>query len=313
MARAYGANAQLALAFETTYGTAPASGYTYLPFAASTLSSEQPLIDNELLGYGRDPLAPIRDAITVDGDLTIGVDAIGIGFWLKALFGGPATTTGTGPYTHTFHSGGATLPSVAIETQMPQVPRFDMVRGARANTLRIEATRRGQLQATVGLIAQGLTGAGSTAAGTPSEITLQRFGHFNCSILRDGVALGNTVSAELTYSNGLEAVETIRADGLIEGVDPTIASLRGRLVTRFADTTLLAQATSGGTCELEFAWTISGGPSLTITAHRVHLPVPRRSIPGPGGIQVEFDWQASRAASPARMCTAVLVNDRAAY
>ncbi|HMO72633.1 MAG TPA: phage tail tube protein [Paracoccaceae bacterium] len=313
MARAYGSRAQLALAFETTYGTAPASGYTFLPFAGTTLSSEQPLIENELLGYGRDPLAPIRDAVTVDGDITIGVDAIGIGFWLKALFGGPATTTGSGPYTHTFHSGGTTLPSLAIETQMPEVPRFDMVAGARANTLRIEATRRGQLQATVGLIAQGLTGAGSSAAGTPAAIALQRFGHFNCAITRDSVALGNTVSAELTYSNGLEAVETIRADGLIDGVDPTIAGLRGRLVTRFADTTLLAQATSGGTCELQFAWTIAGGPSLTWTIHRVHLPVPRRTIPGPQGIQAEFDWQASLAASPARMCTVVLVNDQAAY
>ena len=56
MARAQGARAQMALAFETTYGTAPASGYTKMPFASTTLGAEQPLIDNELLGFGRDPL-----------------------------------------------------------------------------------------------------------------------------------------------------------------------------------------------------------------------------------------------------------------
>jgi hypothetical protein len=51
MARAQGARAQMALAFETVYGTAPASGYTRVPFASTSLGSEQPLIASELLGY----------------------------------------------------------------------------------------------------------------------------------------------------------------------------------------------------------------------------------------------------------------------
>ena len=59
MARAQGARSQLAVAFETLYGTAPVSGFTRLPFASSTLSAEQPLLSSELLGYGRDPLAPV--------------------------------------------------------------------------------------------------------------------------------------------------------------------------------------------------------------------------------------------------------------
>ena len=55
MARAQGARAQMALAFETVYGTAPASGYTRVPFASTSLGAEQPLLTSELLGYGRDP------------------------------------------------------------------------------------------------------------------------------------------------------------------------------------------------------------------------------------------------------------------
>ena len=71
MARAQGARAQMALAFETGYGTPPASGFTKMPFASTTLGSEQPLLNSELLGYGRDPQAPIRDAVNVDGDVVI--------------------------------------------------------------------------------------------------------------------------------------------------------------------------------------------------------------------------------------------------
>ena len=55
MARAHGARAQMALAFETVYGTAPTTGFKTVPFASTTLGSEQPLIASELLGQGRDP------------------------------------------------------------------------------------------------------------------------------------------------------------------------------------------------------------------------------------------------------------------
>jgi hypothetical protein len=128
MARAQGARAQMALAFETVYGTPPASGYTRVPFASTSLGSEQPLITSELLGYGRDLLAPTKDAVTADGDVVVPIDAAAVGFWLKAAFGDPITS-GTGPWTHEFRSGGWMLPSLAIETAMAEVPRYAMYSG----------------------------------------------------------------------------------------------------------------------------------------------------------------------------------------
>ena len=53
----------MALAYETVYGTPPVSGFKLMPFARATLGAEQPLLESELLGYGRDPLAPIKDAV----------------------------------------------------------------------------------------------------------------------------------------------------------------------------------------------------------------------------------------------------------
>ena len=104
MARAQGARAQMALAYETVYGTPPVSGFRLMPFARTTLGSEQPLLESELLGYGRDPLAPIKDAVTADGEVVIPIDVDAFGFWLKAAFGQPVTS-GTTPKTHTFQSG----------------------------------------------------------------------------------------------------------------------------------------------------------------------------------------------------------------
>lgn len=314
MPRAHGARAQMALAYEATYGTAPASGYHQMPFASSALGDQQALIESELLGYGRDPLAPIKDALVVDGDIVVPLCARSIGHWLKLLFGQPTTTgTGSNPRVHAYNSGGWVLPSAAIEIGMPEVPQFSMYRGVRADRLSISMQRAGQLQATVGLIGQQVTPATATAAGSPAAIALQRLGHFNGSIQRNGSALANVVSAELTYSNGLDRIETIRADGAIDGVDPGMARLTGRMDVRFADTILLDQAIAGDPCSLRFGWTLAAGVSLVIEAHAVYLPRPRREIPGPQGIQVSFDWQAARAVDPARMATVTLTNDVTAY
>ena len=313
MARAQGARSQLAAAFETVYGTAPAGGFTRMPFAASTLSAEQPLLSSELLGYGRDPLAPIKDAITSDGDLTIPIDAEAFGFWLKAAFGAPATVEDDGVFIHTFQSGNWTLPSMAIEVGMPEVPRFAMYSGVMVNQLAWTMQRPGLLTASAQLVAQGETVASSSQAGTPTDYDLRRFGHFNGSIKREGVSLGNVVSAQITYANNLDRIETIRNDGMIDGADPTIAALTGQVEVRFADMTLVNQAIAGTPCELEFAYTLISGESLTFTAHAVYLPRPRLEISGPQGVQATFDWQAARDPITSRMATITLVNDIASY
>jgi len=312
MPRAQGARSQLAAAFETTYGTAPASGFMQMPFASASLGAEQPLLASELLGYGRDPLAPIKDAVTADGDIKVPLDAEAFGFWLKAAFGNP-TTTGTTNKTHTFRSGSWNLPSMAIEVAMPEIPRFAMYTGCVLDQLSLQMQRSGLLTADVKLVAQGENVATATAAGTPTGYALQRFGHFNGAIKRNGTALGNIVSADLTYSNNVERIETIRSDGRIDGADPSIAALTGKIDVRFADNTLMTQALNGTSASLEFSWVISANVSLTITAHAVYLPRPRVEIQGPQGIQASFDWQAAYDSVAGQMCTVVLKNQVANY
>jgi hypothetical protein len=313
MARAQGARAQMALAFETTYGTAPASGYRRVPFASTSLGAEQPLLNSELLGYGRDPLAPIKDAVTADGDVVVPLDAEAFGFWLKAAFGEPVTTGAEAPYSHEFRSGSWTLPSMSIETAMPEVPRFAMYSGCVLDQLSWQMARSGLLTATARLVAQGESVGTTSGAGTPAALELKRFGHFSGSIARNGVPLANVVSVEIACANNLDRIETLRADGRIDGADPGMAALTGRIEARFADTLLVQQAIDGDPCELVFAWALPSGESFTFTAHAVHLPRPRIEIAGPQGVQAGFDWQAARDPVLGRMCTATLVNDIEGY
>lgn len=313
MARQPGARTQLAAAFETVYGTPPVSGYTRLPYASTTLGSEQPLLESELLGYGRDPLAPVKDAITVDGDLVVPICARTFGFWLKGAFGQPTTTEDDGEFTHVFQSGGWTLPSLSIEKQLPQVPRFEMFSGCVVDQISWQMQRAGLLTSTVRLVAQGEVANASTQAGSLADIAVKRFGSFQGSISRNGTSLGNVISTEITYGNNIDRIETIRNDGMIDGADPSMAMLQGRTEMRFADDTLLTQALNGDSCELSFAYALPGGESLSFVAHAVYLPRPRVEIQGPQGVQVSFDWQAALDPIVGRMCTVTLVNDVATY
>jgi hypothetical protein len=185
--------------------------------------------------------------------------------------------------------------------------------GARANSMSIQMQRSGLLNATMGLIAQGETRSASSGAGTPTEAAIERFSQGIGAIERNGVALGNVVSAELSYSNNLDKVETIRPDGRIEDAEPAMVAAAGNVVVRFANTTLLDQAVNGTACELSFGWEIDVNRSLLFTLHEVYLPRPKLSVSGPGGVQATFAFQAAKDPSLNKTMTAVLVNDVETY
>ena len=196
MARAQGARAQMALGFETVYGTPPGSGFTQMPFITSALAAEQPLLASELLGYGRDPRAPLLDAITTDGDVEVPIDAVGFGFWLKAAFGA-LTTAGTVAAT-----GAITFWAQPVAN----------------STLTINGT-------VFTFVASGAVGnqvnIGANLAATMTALGVA----LNASVVT-GVALGNSVSADVTYASKLDRIETIRSDARIDRADPTIAALK---------------------------------------------------------------------------------------
>jgi Phage tail tube protein len=96
-----------------------------------------------------DPLAPLQDVITDDGDIVVPVDPRYLGLWLTGLFGDPNTTdNGDGSYDHEFASGGEDLPSYTIEVGTPKVPAFFRHAGVKLNSIALEFTRSGAAAAT---------------------------------------------------------------------------------------------------------------------------------------------------------------------
>jgi hypothetical protein len=312
MARARGANAIMAAAFETTYGTPPASGYRKLPFVSSALGEEQNLIPSDLLGYGREPLPPSKDVVNNDGDVVVPVDLRNYGNWLKLFMGAPTTTADSGVSTHVFTSGALALPSMTVEVGMPEVPSYGQNFGVRGNTMRVQMQRSGLLTATLGLIAQGEKKFAAPQSGTLAEASVERFSPFQGAITRAGQPLGSVVSADFTYSNNLDKVETIRSDGRIEDADPGMVMMSGSIAVRFADTVLLDQATAGTPVELTFGWVTDASRSLVFRVPAVYLPRAKTPVTGPAGVQATFQWQAARDAS-GKTVVATLVNNVPSY
>lgn len=94
MSRARGANAVLAMAFESVYGTPPGSGFFKVPYASASIGDQQNLVASDLLGQGREPSDPSLDVINNDGDIVVPVDLRNFGLWLKGMFGAPTTVAG---------------------------------------------------------------------------------------------------------------------------------------------------------------------------------------------------------------------------
>jgi hypothetical protein len=224
-----------------------------------------------------------------------------------------ATTLQGGGARHIFQSGALSLPSMAAEIGMPEIPIYGMNFGIRADTLQIQMQRSGLLSATIGLVAQGETKGAASQAGAPTSLAIQRFTQFSGQVSQAGTPLGQIVSAEFNYSNNLDKVEVIRTDGRIEDADPALVAVTGSIVVRFADTVLLNRAQSALPTDIEFSWTLPSGFSLTFDVPSVYLPRAKQPITGPGGVQATFAWEAAKDAALGYSCQAILVNDVTGY
>ena len=309
MSRAYGWNAQLLIAEESEYGVMPDTGYRKIPFISSSLDSEQNLLSSNVLGLGRDPTQPFQDVINVDGDMAVPVDVRNIGIWLKAIFGEPTTTEADGVYTHAFESGKIAIPSYSLEVGLPEVPQFIRFLGVRANSIAFNFQRSGEAQVTLNLMAQCEKGSTTAIDAAPDVYKYTRVSQFQGYIKSGGEFLANVTSANVTYSNNLEKIETIRNDGKVEAIDLGVASLSGSVSARYADNVLLDKARSGTPVDLELGYQISDSLKLVIECHEVYLPKPKRTIDGPNGIECSYDFQGAKNDKVGRMMTVTLVND----
>ena len=316
MARAYGWNSTLFLAYESNsaYGTASTTKTHYKPvrFFTSNLDSEQGLIATEVLGQGKEATDPFLDVVRVDGDIEIPLDLNNFGYWLKAAMGDP-TTSGTDKKVHIFSSSTSTIPSLTVEVGIKDAGKYFVTTGARVNTFTLNFERSGEAKSTVNLIGQSVASSDAPKNDSPSPLDFKVFSQFQGSLKKGTDLLANVTSGNLTYSNNLERVETIRSDGKVDGVDLGMTTIMGSVTLRYADEVLMAAATGQSPLKFTFTYKIDADNLFEFIVYRVFLPKPKRVIDGPGGISVTYDFHAAKDKTAAKMAQATLKNAVASY
>jgi hypothetical protein len=283
---------------ESTYGTAPSGNYHQLGFMSAALGPQQDQIEVPVLGLGtgRNPTDPMLGEINVNETITVPVNQVGFGHWLRLMMGAPSSTGSSPDFTHVFTSGAAALPSNTLVLDYGArlgTNRYGKITGARAASMAVQFSNAGPADAQISLIAQGGEYASSAGAGTPAVAAGPVFNRATGVVRIGSDAVLRVTSAELTMDNGMIPLRTIRADRKIEEAEEGLFTATGSVTVRFAEGGLLPGALAGTPVNLSLALELSAARSLVFNMPRCYLNQPRAQIEGPGGVSATFGFRAS--------------------
>jgi hypothetical protein len=107
----------------------------------------------------------------------------------------------------------------------------------------------------------------------------------------------------------LEKIETIRDDGLIEGADPTIAALTGKVgrALRGYDADRPRGRLHPGRLGVRLH-ALGTGQARSDSTRSVSAQAQARGR-GPGGVQASFDFRGAKNTAAGRTLTVILTND----
>jgi len=300
MATAKGSMVQLMIAEEATWGSTPATP-TGIVIPVSGVGGEwyrRNLIDNPELRGNRNPAAPVRGNVVVNGSFQVPLHLDAIGWILKHGIGKQDTTGTTSPYIHTgkinFSDGteDEDLPvGLTVEVGFTDINQFHKYDGCRINSLSVNATSEGVCVFDVGVVGQGVTQASSSMDASPTVYTSSAIDHFAASITEGGGATTIVTDVTLTLNNNLDtSMYVIGGAGSLGDLPTGMASVTGSLTALFQDDALLTKGRAHTESSLGLTWT-SGSDSLVLTVPELVYEPAAPTISGPAGVKATMNFR----------------------
>ena len=314
MSRAKGINSRLVMAYETAYGQTPvmAAGYN-MPFNQSKIAIAQKLIDSTTIRGRRDKEQPAIGNIDVSGSVAAPIDQVGFGFWLRAMFGNPATIGSGDPYTHVFKAAG-TQPSLVLEQKYPDIPAYEMYNGCKVNKFAFTYGGDNELVANLDILGAKRTISAAPFTASLTDISLQKFSNFQGTIEEGGSPLAIVSEASLTAEFGLDGnTYTIGGGGYRTDLPEGSLQVSGSIKAFFADTMLLNKAVNNTPSSLKFKFT-SGTHSLEFFMEEVVFQQSSPGIESEKGVTIQLPFRAFYGkGAGGSIIVAKLINDHASY
>jgi len=308
-----GALSFLGLGRETAWNT-PVAASAFFPFSSESLKvSIEPIAEAQIRGI-LDQSPRYKGLITIGGSFSGPVYPSLIGHLLRAALGAP-TTTGIGPYTHTFNptqgrfSNSAALPPYSITVGRDgAIERYS---GCVCQSLSFSFAKGGMLTFEAQWIGASYDypGAPTVALPTDTPFTLDAL------VQRNGVAFGSLQDISIAINNNIEGVRTINNNG---GIISRVAwnGMRTIEVSGTADfdnNTLYNDFLAFGDTPWLFEWSQGANTRLTLAFPAMKNLDGSPNVGGEGRITLPFSLSAEYDLATGRAMQAVLVNNVASY
>lgn len=298
MAHQKGSTSITSVGFESTYKTAVTTGLK-MPVNSNTVGGKAARNTVATLTGNRNAVEPFKGNIDVGGDIVVPIDNVAFGYWLKAMFGAPATTGASTPYEHVF-TVPTTQPSLSIQKCFPDftTDQFFNSLGCKISQMQVEFGGDGELTAALTIIGAKETLATSTAFSV-SENTVGlslRYSNFHASVSEGGTTATNIKSISMTVDFDLDADQRVIGGGgergsLPEGIVKVTGNVKGMYDTD--GITTLAK----GYGDTESSLTITLTPpapnntyTLVFDVQELLYSQASPAITGPQGIDFDMDF-----------------------
>ena len=323
MATAKGSDVQLLLIEEATWGTTPATPSAY-KIPISGIGGDwykRNLIDNPELRANRNPQAPVRGNVQVNGSFQHPLHLDAFGFLMKHGVGVPVTSTpSTGLYQHLSKMGfsGATagdLPiGLSFEVGFTDIDEYHTYSGCKINTLAFNATSEGVVICDVGIIGQDFTRAATSGDASPTAYTSTPIDHFLGTIEEGGATIAYVSDVSMTINNNLDSgLYVVGSAGQLGDLPEGVGMVSGSLTALFQSDTLLAKGRDNTESSLMLNWT-SGTQSLQLDVPELIYEPSSPTVSGPAGVKVTMNYRGYYTNhATASAVQATLINTVAAY
>jgi hypothetical protein len=221
------------------------------------------------------------------------VDATAFWYWLQMMFGDP-TTTGTGPYVHTFDIGDV-QPSYSLEAQFTDLATdiFYQYLGSKVSGWSMNIGGDGELVSNLDIVGAKEEQAGTSFDASPTAMSLDRLNNFQASLNEGGSALNNATEVSFTVNFGLDnGLYVIGGSGVRGSLPEGLVAVSGNLKTLFEDDSLLDKAMNGTESGLVITIQQSASLQMVIEFNEIEYSRNTPDIPGPQGLLVDLNFQA---------------------
>jgi hypothetical protein len=200
-------------AVESTFATAPTTGFQWLGIVESFEPEESNNIDSRMSVGVRGPFMLRKGGSEVDGSMSVALQNAR----LIAMALGKVTTTGDGsttPYTHTIDTigKGEELPSVTIQNNNPLHNLVRNYVGGKVDTLTVTASAEEAVMLESEFMFSHVEDTGITPATVTAELE-NYFMFYEGAVKINNQNVADITEFELEIANGIERRFTLRGDG----------------------------------------------------------------------------------------------------